>query len=219
MGIGIPLWTYFWNTLDYHWKWHSTVSAPGEIRCVLLHYESWRLCTCCLNKFMDAFKFVKVLFETSCISDYYLVCSILVAKPFPAIVRIQALMRMRRPTCRDPCDDLHCYCQKTEFHAHASAYLSWCMWRPTLLLSEERLSCACAGLPVVMHVTICIAIVRREALMRMRRPTCRDACDDLHCHCQKTDSLHVWAIPGLAGALFYAASGGSSSATRATVSN
>ena len=28
--------------------------------------------------------------------------------------------------------------------------------------------------------------------------TCRNACDDLHCHCQDTDPLHVCAIPGIA---------------------
>jgi hypothetical protein len=54
---------------------------------------------------------------------------------------------------------------------------------------------------------------------RMRLLTCRDASDDMHCHCQKRDSLHFCAIPGVAGALFYAAPGGSSSATHTHLTN
>jgi hypothetical protein len=40
-----------------------TVTNPGKIRCVLLHYDSSKHCTCSLNKFIEAFKVVKLFLK------------------------------------------------------------------------------------------------------------------------------------------------------------
>jgi hypothetical protein len=70
--IGIALQSSFWNTLYYQWKSHWTVIIPGKTRCVLLHYDSSKHCTCPLNKFILAFKVVKLFFVTPCIIDSHL---------------------------------------------------------------------------------------------------------------------------------------------------
>jgi hypothetical protein len=52
-----------WNTLHYQWKSHRKVSIPGKTRCVLLHYDSSKHCICPLNKFIWAFKVVKLILK------------------------------------------------------------------------------------------------------------------------------------------------------------
>jgi hypothetical protein len=51
----------------YQWESHRTVTIPGETRCALLHYDSSKHCTCPPNKFIYAFKVVK-LFLKHCAS-------------------------------------------------------------------------------------------------------------------------------------------------------
>jgi hypothetical protein len=52
----------FWEPLHYQWKSHWTVTIPGKTRCVLLHRDSSKHCTCPMNKFIQAFKVVKLFF-------------------------------------------------------------------------------------------------------------------------------------------------------------
>jgi hypothetical protein len=61
--FGIPLQSCFWNTLHYQWKSHWTVTIPGKTRCVLLHYDSSKHCTCPLNKFIQVLKVVKLFLK------------------------------------------------------------------------------------------------------------------------------------------------------------
>jgi hypothetical protein len=60
----------FWNTLRYQRKSHWTVTIAGIIRRVLLHYDSWKHCTCPLNKCYIGFQNCKTLFETTCNVSY-----------------------------------------------------------------------------------------------------------------------------------------------------
>jgi hypothetical protein len=41
----------------------TSITNPGKTRCVLLHYDCSKHCTCPLNKFIHAFKVVKLFLK------------------------------------------------------------------------------------------------------------------------------------------------------------
>jgi hypothetical protein len=57
--------------MHYQWKSHWTVTIPGKTRCVLLHDDSSKHCTCPLNKSIYAFKVVTLFLKRIVLVDAY----------------------------------------------------------------------------------------------------------------------------------------------------